>query len=817
MSDMPSFANPTPSPFNRGPMTSVDGDYAPPAPGTPQGIPSSFGGNVDLASAFEGTLSDMRAVAQQTLKTLSDIGIMAQRVTSMLGGTAGGSMAASPIPNQVPQLFGSHSSSSNIAAAISQASGASYGSAANATPQWNPSFGTMPTDMTNPAFASIPTNFGMGPTAQPVPNFVPSSPADAPSPSSGPSWGPASNDESKRDADIEKIKHFAEAALGGEFFENHGGEQAGVAKSLAQHPSVRGITQTLAQNLLKARPNMGEKVKLRPWDSVSNTDPVKASYLRAAGTTAGDDAIETATARGIPTAVRGLSAGVGALAEGGGITEAAGAALGGSAMAGIGLVAAPIAAVGLGLHEMESQRAENAQIQSQIGGSNFAAFGTRAQGLGFGLSEMGTMSMGMANQAFMGVTDMGLQGGKRSNALDFITKNYTSMGMSIADSLSLVSASVKSGTANLQQLAGVLDSVSTTAATAGINTESARQGFASMFAGAVSGSGGNMNATNAAVFAGAQQNIISGLGQPGVGLTATSAPSALIAGIAGKSLGASEYMQMGSSGAAYTASMQQKMQSQITGEINRGTGAKTNMKPGQFNKQFLDNGGSIQEIQGLLQSPAFGYSATQINSMAPGALLNLWQKVSKPNNLANAVSVSQSQTSMSNYANRLSAIAGQGSESMDNVGQDQSAAGELSATQRWISGHKATPAEAARLSALMVHGGKGKVTVNGQSMSVWDAMQNQGDLTKIAQGKGSYTGVHGGSENLSKFFTQHVTNKTPPSSTKNKGKGAGTVTISLTPAAAQLVQIATSGAAQIGNNYGTINTPPTGIPAFSPG
>ncbi len=801
-------------------MTSVDGDYAPPVPGTPQGVPSSFGGNVDLASAFEGTLSDMRAVAQQTIRTLSDIGVMAQRVSSMLGGTAGGSMAAPPIPNQVPQLFGSNTSSANVAAAISQASGASYGSAANASPQWNPSYAMMPPAMVNPAFDSMPSGgfLPAGPTAQPVPNQVPPSPADAPSPGQ-PGWAPASPSDDKRDADIQKIKHFTEAALGGEFLHREGSQEAGQVKSLAQNPSVLGITQTLATKL--SATNFAQGRIMKPWEQLP--DSVQAKFITGAAggsDVEGTAALADAVANGAP-AETGVAGAIGSLAGGGGFAEAAGALAGGGAMATAGLVAAPVAAALLGLHEMESQRAENAQIQSQIGGSNWAAFGTRAQGAGFGLSQMGTMSMGMANQAFTGVTDLGLQGGSRSNALNFIVGNYTSMGMSISDSLALVSASVKTGTANLQQLAGVLDNVTQSAQQAGINTDAARQSFAAMFQSAVTG--GGMNATQGAIYAGAQQNLFSQLGQAGVGLTAASAPVGLLAAESGLTPGQAAAQTMGPNGANWTAAQQQKAISQITSGTNAMAGYTpqqiANAAKGRGLTQFMAQmPGGPQQMIGVLTSPAFGMSASQLQGLSDSKLAQLYAQRVQQGALTNAVSVSSSMSAIGAYANNLSAIAGQGAESQANVGQDQTAGYDLKSINTWVAKNKANPAQAAALAAVLIHGGKGTVNINGQHLSVWDALNNQGDIGQIAAGHGTYTGTGGHTQSLSSFIAAHRQNQTPksPTAANQSGKGSGTVTIGLTPAAAALAQIVgTSGAAQPGNNYGSINTPPVGIPVFT--
>ena len=354
---------------------------------------------------------------------------------------------------------------------------------------------------------------------------------------------------------------------------------------------------------------------------------------------------------------RGLGAGLSTLAEGGGAADALGATLGGGVMAGVGMAAIPVAAIGLGLHEMETQRGINAQIQSQIGGSNFSAFGTRAQGAAFGLSEMGTMGMGMANQAFMGVTDMGLQGGKRSDALNFIQSNYVGMGMSIADSLALVSASVKTGTANLQQLAGVLDNVTNSAQSAGVNTEVARQSFSSMFQSAVSTSGG-MNASQGAIYASAQQTMFNRLGMAGVGLTAAPAPVGLLAAESGPTPGQAAAHTMGNNGAGWALAQQQKAIDQIATGTNAMAGYSSQQisqaAQGHGLQQFMSQmpGGADQMI-GVLTSPAFGMSASQLAGLSDSKIAQLYAQHVQKNAYTNAGNAASTISSLNSSLNHL--------------------------------------------------------------------------------------------------------------------------------------------------------------------
>lgn len=838
MPDMPSAAGPQPSPFNRGPMTSVDGDYAPPVPGRPQGIPSSFGGNVDLASAFEGTLSDMRAVAQQTIKTLSDIGIMAQRVSSMLGGSANGSMAAPPVPNQVPQLFPSNTSSYNVTAAIAQATGAVYGTAANASPQYNPSYSLMPSDITNPAFASIPTNFGAGPTAQPVPPQVPPSPFDMPSPSGTPSWAPAAPSDQQRDADIARIKHLTEMVLGGEYIENTGGSQAGQMRQMATQPSVRGIMKNIAGRVQNKFPNWAASRPNTPWNAntpEAATARANAGAQLASGAMSSDDyeALQTA---GFAAKTGGLGAGIGELAGGGDLVAAGGAALGGGAMAALGPVAMGVGAAYLGLKTVEEQRATNAAIQSQIGGSNFSAYGTRAQGLGYSLANLGTMSMGMSNQAFMGVTDLGLQGGARSNALSFVQQNYSNMGMSVADSLALVSASVKAGNQNLQQLATTLDAVTNSAANAAVNTEQARQNFTTMFQGAI---GAGVSTTGAANLAGGAQMLTNALGLSGQGLQFGQAPIAAAAGIMGKSLPAYEAAIAADPTGQIAAQGQQAFMMHVLGPLGSGIKGLQGMADlaykhqsggqSKFAQALMKQGNiTTQQMTGMLNAAGVNTQGVSLNGQWD-ALAGI---LSGKSNLPTAVAKSSAESAINAQINKLRPTGHDswwGNPFHTSTLNHQFSGAEAN-VDRYISHHGVGAFGTGAAAALLAHGQKDRIQLPGLGQanaegvrgigteSVAAALGNRSTFNEVMSGHAQVQMANGKYESLSKWVTAHKTSLGPPSSTKggSASKAAGTITVNLTPAASQLVQIATSGAAQIGNNYGTLNTPPTGITPFNP-
>jgi len=777
----------------------------------------------------------MRAVAQQTIRTLEDIGVMAQRVSSMLGGTAGGG-AASTVPNQVPQLFGSATSSYNVSAAIAQANGASYGSAANATPQWNPSYATLPLDMTNPAFASIPTGFAAGPTAQPVPNQVPASPADG---GGSPGWVPASQPEVQTgDQGLARLKQITSDVLGISAIENKGGEQAASVQSLASHPSVRGITQNLAQRLIAARPGLNASTTKVPWEKLPTQLQTRLIQSAARGDAGSMEALGAASAGETELATTGLGAGVSSLAGGGSLVEAGGALLGGGVMAVAAPVAIGAAALGLGLHEMEAQRAQNAAIQSQIGGSNFSAFGTRASSFGYGLEHLSVMGMGMSNQAYMGVREMGLQGAAGQNALGFVQSNYANMGMSVADSLALVSTSVKAGNANLTQLAATLDAVTNSAAAASVNTEQARQNFSAMYQTQITS---GMSTSAAATSAGAAQMITNSLGLSGQGAKFGQAPAAQAAAAIGMPL--DQYMQQiaqNNTGAVdlWGRSQQAVENQRLTPFVS---GIPNVQHLASLAAQHQSGGASLfaqaamsgqygtpvlpQMLPGILSAAGIDTSG-----MDPSGMWDAYAKViANPQGLQHAVSNTQAQQTINQQIGKLrphkaggiEGFFGLGGSSGDLSTQNHQLSGAQSNIDTYITNHGASSSGAGIAAALLAHGSQDQVSgaAFGQggtgSESIQAALGNSTTFQALMAGKGTIN-VNGKNMSIGQFVAQHKTSLVPPSSTQgnnNKKGSTGTVTIDLTPAAAQLVQVAASGAAQIGNTYGT--TPPTGVDPYN--
>ena len=179
------------------------------------------------------------------------------------------------------------------------------------------------------------------------------------------------------------------------------------------HPTMQNIAN-LAQKHFR---------RLEPTKQFRDLNDEEISAIKAMPSLS-EEGRAAALARKVSIAPKGIAAGVDALATGGGLGEAGAALLGGAALDVAGPVGLAIGAAKFGISQAESQRAQNAVYQSVEGGSNAHAFIERGRSKLFGLSQLGVMGMGQAEQLFQGVTDIGLQGGNRQRALDFATTQY---------------------------------------------------------------------------------------------------------------------------------------------------------------------------------------------------------------------------------------------------------------------------------------------------------------------------------------------------------------------------------------------------------
>jgi hypothetical protein len=176
------------------------------------------------------------------------------------------------------------------------------------------------------------------------------------------------------------------------------------------------------------------------------------------------------------------------------------------------------------------QRKANSAYQSIYDGSNMAGMGQRFLQEGFKIKNIMAPFFGSSglsgadsDKAFKGISAMGYQGGQRAKRLDFVTQNYTSMGMSVDDSLQLVSTASKTLTTSMQDLHNQLKQVSEMAKTTGQSAEVLRQSFIQNFSAASNTGFGASSGTIAT----AQTAMGPGLGRPFAGFSISGMTSSL--------------------------------------------------------------------------------------------------------------------------------------------------------------------------------------------------------------------------------------------------------------------------------------------------
>jgi hypothetical protein len=181
----------------------------------------------------------------------------------------------------------------------------------------------------------------------------------------------------------------------------------------------------------------------------------------------------------------------------GGIGQLATSLIPEGAMAGLGVAGAitgGAAAVGLAGYEgakmIQNQRAQNAQYQAILGGSNVSQFGQRISSEAFKLRNMFSFGSGQAQEAFMGATQLGMRGQERNGALNMMVSSFNSMGMSVAQSLAAITVQAQSGYENFTNLEKSLKAVSAAAKDTAQNAEQVRQGFIQTYQGVTQNVGG---------------------------------------------------------------------------------------------------------------------------------------------------------------------------------------------------------------------------------------------------------------------------------------------------------------------------------------
>jgi hypothetical protein len=186
----------------------------------------------------------------------------------------------------------------------------------------------------------------------------------------------------------------------------------------------------------------------------------------------------------------------------GGIGDIAGAILPEAVAGPVGLTIAGVAAVGaVGMESarmVANQRAQNAQYQSVMGGTNLQGMGQRISEARFGLRNMFGMGQGQAQEAFMGATQQGMRGTERNNALNMAVSSFNTMGMSVAQSLQAMSVQAQSGYENFNSLEQSLKNVTAAAKDTSQNADEMRQNFISLYGSMTSQIGGGAGVQGAA-------------------------------------------------------------------------------------------------------------------------------------------------------------------------------------------------------------------------------------------------------------------------------------------------------------------------------
>lgn len=160
-----------------------------------------------------------------------------------------------------------------------------------------------------------------------------------------------------------------------------------------------------------------------------------------------------------------------------------------------------------GLTFAAKQRAANAPWQNIYGGSNIDQYGQRAQQFGFQMSNLfsGGLTWAQSAQAFQGVSALGYQGTQRSQDLNFITSNYMNMGVSVSESLKLITTAANDLNESLTGLQQGLQGTRQAAISTGQSGEAGTQAFTNMMQGLSGTFAGPGVATTSAILAPMQE------------------------------------------------------------------------------------------------------------------------------------------------------------------------------------------------------------------------------------------------------------------------------------------------------------------------
>jgi hypothetical protein len=312
-----------------------------------------------------------------------------------------------------------------------------------------------------------------------------------------------------------------------------------------------------------------------------------------------------------------------AKSAGSGAMEALGVA---DLIPGVDVAAAAATAVMAGVHVAADERSKNTQYQSVLGGSNASGFGQRFSEEGFRLSHLGDLSGQQAQQIFQGTTALGMTGGNRQEATSTATDLYNSLGVSISQSLQLITTAAMSGNKELINLANGIKSVSTAAASSGINANDARQMYNSSYQAVVAG---GVSGTQAPLAAQAQTNAMTTMGNQYSGISLSPLSTSMTSQyMQANSLGMSQSQYLGTINSPGGSLIQGKAQENMLWEaISNFCGSSMpalQQMVGKALQQAKANGQSIQDMYPILGNQALklgligGYQGFQAAMQAYG-------------------------------------------------------------------------------------------------------------------------------------------------------------------------------------------------------
>lgn len=179
---------------------------------------------------------------------------------------------------------------------------------------------------------------------------------------------------------------------------------------------------------------------------------------------------------------------------------------------------------------MTEQTGRNTQFSAMTGGPSFTMGGAlsgltgalgyssndrsgiaqRLQQEGFVLGQRfapGGMTSDMAREAFKGTTSLGYVGDRRNQALDFVSEEYKKLGVSVSESLQLLSVSAKFANSSLGGVASGLRTVTDAAVSTGQNAQVLREQFINQYGNALQSGAGQSAGSLATAFTMATSGI----------------------------------------------------------------------------------------------------------------------------------------------------------------------------------------------------------------------------------------------------------------------------------------------------------------------